>query len=242
MTEREKKDKKGRYIEKTAGVLDKAIIFDSGPLINFSMNGLLPLLVKLKKEFKGDFLITKEVKEEIIDRPIGIKRFELGALRLKKLLDEDIIKLANITSEQVNQLRKKRDEFMNVANSTFNVKNKNLHLIDKGECAALALSAILKQPNALAIDERTTRILCENPENLQKLLQKKLKAKIKVKKENFDLFRGFKIIRSTELIYMAKKRNLIELKDPKAYGAMLYAVKFNGTSISENEIKEMIKK
>ena len=42
----------------------KHLIFDSGPLINFSMNGALHVLERLNKEFKGDFLITKEVKEE----------------------------------------------------------------------------------------------------------------------------------------------------------------------------------
>src|SRR3989344_5329454 len=35
----------------------KYLIFDAGPLINFSMNGLLPMLEKLKKEFKGQFII-----------------------------------------------------------------------------------------------------------------------------------------------------------------------------------------
>ena len=67
----------------------KYLIFDSGPLINFALNGLLPLLKKLKKEFKGEFLITKEVKNEIIDYPQNIKRFELEALQLKQLLKKE---------------------------------------------------------------------------------------------------------------------------------------------------------
>ena len=55
----------------------KYLIFDSGPLINFALNGILPVLEKIKKEFKGEFLITKEVKREVIDYPLTIKRFEL---------------------------------------------------------------------------------------------------------------------------------------------------------------------
>ena len=53
--------------------MKKAIIFDSGTLISFSMNGLLPELRELKKIFNGKFLITKDVKREVIDKPIKIK-------------------------------------------------------------------------------------------------------------------------------------------------------------------------
>ena len=47
----------------------KAIIFDSGTLISFSMNGVTEELEKLKGIFEGKFLITPDVKREVIDRP-----------------------------------------------------------------------------------------------------------------------------------------------------------------------------
>ena len=71
----------------------KAIIFDSSTLISFSMNGLLPELKALKKVFNGIFIITSDVKREVIDKPITIKRFELDALRLKQLLDENVLEM-----------------------------------------------------------------------------------------------------------------------------------------------------
>ena len=71
----------------------KAIIFDASTLITFSMNGLFNELRELKKIFKGKFIITKDVKREIIDKPITIKRFELEALRLKKLLDDKVLEM-----------------------------------------------------------------------------------------------------------------------------------------------------
>lgn len=227
------------FIQKTKM---KNLIFDSGPLINFSMNDILDLLVKLKKEFKGDFLITKEVKQEIIDYPLTIKRFELGALRLKELFDKGIIKHADITEQEVDILRKKRDEIMHIANSTFKTKDRDIHLIDKGESAALALLQILEQKgqeSVLVIDERTMRMLCENPENLRKLLQKKLHTQIKSNRENYSFFENFKIIRSTELAYIANKKKLFDLKDQRVLEAMLYGLKFKGCSISEEEIEEM---
>jgi predicted nucleic acid-binding protein len=217
----------------------KYLIFDAGPLINFAMNGLLPLLENLKKEFNGEFLITKEVKREIIDYPETTKKYELEAIQLKELFDEGVIKHANITNEQVDELRNKREEIMNIANNTFFERGKDIHLLDKGECAALALSKIMKNECVLVVDERTTRMLCENPENLRKLLQKKLHSSINVNKKNYEFFKDFKIIRSTELIYIAHKKHLIEFKDPRAYEAMLYAMKFKGCSISEEEIEAL---
>jgi len=219
--------------------MPKHLIFDSGPLINFAMNGLLPVFIKLKKEFKGNFLITKEVKQEVIDTPLEIKRFELEALQMKKLFEENIIQHANITEKQVDELRNKREEIMRIANSTFFSNKKAIHLLDKGECAALALSLILKEPNVLVIDERTTRMLCEAPENLRKLLEKKLHTKVEVNKKNYEFFNKFKIIRSAELAYIACKKSLCEIKDPKILEAMLFGLKFRGCSISEEEIISM---
>lgn len=217
----------------------KYIIFDAGPLINFSMNGLLPLFKKLKNIFPGKFLINEEVKKEIIDRPQKIRRFQLGALQLKALLNEKIIELPKLTLQQKSQLEKKKTELLDIANKTFYTKEKNLRLIDKGEAATLALSSILKEPNVIAVDERTTRILCENPENLRKLLQKKLHASVRANQKNYSYFKGFKIIRSTELVYIAYKKKLHELKDPLVLEAMLYGVKYRGCSVSEKEIQVM---
>ncbi len=218
----------------------KSLIFDSGPLINFAMNGSLYLLEKLKSEFNGDFLITKEVKQEIIDTPLTIKEFELEALQLKSLYDKGVIKLADITPQQINELRKKRDEIMNTADTTFRTRKRYIHLIDKGESAVLALSNIIK-PNLIVIDERTTRILCENPENLKKLLEKKLHTSITADKKNYSYFRDFKIIRSTELAYIAYKKGFFDIKDSRVLEAMLYALKYKGCSISVGEIEEMKK-
>jgi hypothetical protein len=47
----------------------KVIIFDSGALISFSMNGITSIIKRLKEIFKGKFLITSEIKKEIIDVP-----------------------------------------------------------------------------------------------------------------------------------------------------------------------------
>ena len=84
------------------------------------------------------------------------------------------------------------------------------------------------------------RMLVEKPENLKKLLQRKLHTIVTIKKENFAPFKGFKIIRSAELVYVAYKKGLVKLKNGKTVlDALLWAVKLNGCSISGEEINEI---
>ena len=42
----------------------RSIIFDTGPIISLVTNNMLWLLEPLKKQFKGEFYITKSVKKE----------------------------------------------------------------------------------------------------------------------------------------------------------------------------------
>ena len=221
----------------------RCLIFDAGPLINFSMNGLLDALEKLKADFGGEFLITKEVKEEIIDHPKTVKRFELGAIRLEELYNRGVFKLAKLNTEEVDELRRLRDNYMQQSNVMFKTKKKAVHLLDKGECAVLALSTIMKRKTKedvpIVIDERTTRIIIENPGNLKKLMEKKLHTKINANTKTYDLFKGFKIIRSTELAYIIHKKGLFKLQHPKAFEAIVYGLKFKGTSISEKEVQAL---
>lgn len=222
----------------------KAIIFDSSSLISLVMNGLFPEFKELKKIFNGKFLITESVKKEIIDKPLTIKKFKLEALKNKELLDTKILEMPsslslNLSSEKI---LKQANEIMKIANSTFHGRGKDISLLSLGETSCLALSKILDEKaikNVIAIDERTTRMLAERPENLHELLEKRLHTKLDYKKSNFQFFKGFKFIRSAELMYVAYKKKLIRLKNHEVLDALLYAVKFKGCAISGDEIREI---
>jgi hypothetical protein len=221
---------------------NKAIIFDSGALISFSMNGITYLIKELKGIFKGKFLITGEIKKEIVDKPLTIKRFELEALKLKQLLDEGTLELPSSLGIKDNEITSKTNEILSIANSTFKGTKKDIHIIDSGEGSCLALSKILDAKgikNVIAIDERTTRLLAEKPENLIKIFEKKMNTKITAKSQNYKFFSGFKVIRSTELVYVAYKKGLTKLKDKNILGALLWAMRFKGASISNDEIEEI---
>ena len=93
--------------------------------------------------------------------------------------------------------------------------------------------------NIIVVDERTTRMLVEKPENLKELLERKTHTKIVLVKKDFQYFKEFKIIRSAELMYVAWKKNLLGVKKGEVLDALLYALKFKGCSISDEEISEI---
>ena len=222
--------------------MNKAIIFDSSTLINFTLNGLLPELVELKKNFNGKFLVTKEVIAEVVDTPMKIKRFKLEALKLKRLIDDKVLESPSELGVSDGEVSSRTKEISNIANNTFFGRGNAIQIIHSGEMSCLALSDLLDQKkikNVLSVDERTTRMLSERPENMYHLLQKKLHTKITFRRENFEYFKKFRFIRSTELIYIAYKKGLVRLKNHDVLDALLWAFKMHGCSISDEEIKEI---
>lgn len=221
---------------------EKALIFDSGTLITLSMNGLLYILEKLKKSFPGKFLITNAVKYETLDRPIKVPRFELEALRIKNLIGKKILEFPESLGIDQSTLKEETIRLMEIANNSIEAKGKRIKIISEAETSCLALSKELtkrKITNIIAIDERTTRILSEKPENLEKIMSKKLHTRVHYSKKSLQDFKEFRFIRSTELVYVAYKKGYLEIKDPKALEAVLYATKFKGSSVSFDEINEL---
>jgi len=222
----------------------KALILDSGILINFSMNGLLYVLEELKKKTSVRFIITHDVKYEVVDRPVKVPRFELGALRVQTLLDDKVIEMTSAVSVNDNEIKKKTQELMNIANNSLKSHGQFIKIVSDAEMSCLALSSILTEKgvdNIIGVDERTTRILSEKPENLEKIMSRKLHAHVKLEKSSFERFKDFKFIRSSELAYVAYKLGVLKIKGPKALEAALYATKFKGSSISHDELNVLKK-
>ncbi len=226
----------------------KILVFDSSTLISFAMNGLLEEIADLKSIFKGKFIVTEEVKEEIIYKPMNIRRFKLEALQLKDLCDRKILEDPESIGISKKEVSKKTQEYLDIANGIFDgdfyKEKRKVHLIDSGEASCLALAQIIKEKTpenevVIATDERTTRMLCEKPENLKELLEKKLHIKIKFNKEEYKYFKGFNFLRSTELVYIAYKKGLLNIKNSELLDAALYAMRSKGAAVSDEEIKEI---
>lgn len=218
----------------------KFLIFDAGPFISLSMSGLIYVLERLKKEFNGEFIITPEVKKEVIDRPLNNKRYELGGLRILDLFERGIIKNSNDFIKN-NILEKETEKILNIANSSLK-SDRAITLIQRGEASCLAFAKLCNCENAIVIDERTTRMLSENPENLKKMMESKLHTKLTININNLKEFKKLKFIRSPELLYIAYQKNLLNLKKEKnTLDAILYSVKYSGAAISPKEIEEIKK-
>lgn len=214
----------------------KALVFDSSTIITLALNDLLFILKPLKQIFGGEFYITEQIKHELIDRPLEIKRFKLEALMIKKLINEGVLKI-----KEDGVVDKQTQTFLNVANNTFKVDGDGIRIIHEGEASCLSLYNFLPaEKKAIVTDERTTRMLCENPKNLHKLLEKKNHRQIQTNELNYEFFKRFNIMRSSELAYMAYKLGIISLpvKSKEAVEAILYALKYKGCAISHDEIRE----
>ncbi len=221
----------------------KYLIFDSGPIISLTMNGLLPILEKLKGIFEGEFILTPSVKSEIIDRPMKIKKYKLEAIQIKNLLDKGIFKLSSeIISD--NHLDSEIKRILKITNGVLKTAQtgEKIKIIHEGEAACLAFSNLCGVENVIVIDERTTRLLTEAPHNLEKLMERKLHVELNSDISLLDNLKRYKFIRSAELLYIAYKKDLFDVKkDKQLLDALLYGVKFKGSSISSGEI-EKIKK
>jgi hypothetical protein len=221
----------------------KALIFDSGALINLSMNGLLYILESMKKDFDGKFLITKPVKYEVVDKPIEIKRFELGALLVKNLLDSGVLEMSSSSGVSDDLIANKTKEYMQKANHSLMYKGNWMEVVSEAEMSCLALSAELEKKGyecMIAIDERTTRMLGENPKELAGIMSNKLHQRVKLSVKPYSQG-DFSFIRSSELVYVAYKKGYINLSGKQALDALLYATKFKGSSISFEEIEQLEK-
>ncbi len=224
--------------------MTKIAILDSSTLINLAMNSLLDLLPSLKKTFGIRFVFTRQIKYEVIDKPLNIKRFHLGALMIKKLFDQKIIELPSSIQIKDENIQTKSREILRIMNNVFIARDRKMSIIHDGEASCIALSMILNEQNIeniIIIDERSTRMLIEKPNNLHALFEKKLHQNIQYNKKGLDSFKNIRFIRSSELVYIAQKNNLVNLHDGNVLEALLYAVKFKGCTISIDEINEALK-
>ena len=221
----------------------KILIFDSGPLINLSMNGLLDILEKLKKISNSKLIITSQVQKEVYDRPVMIRQFELGALRIHELIEKNILELPESLSISSNLLNSKTQELLALANHFLKTEEQWIQIVSEAEMSCLALAVELKKQGhdvLVAIDERTARMLSEKPENLEEIMSSRLHKKVKIQ-GNLNELKNIKIIRSSELVYVAYKNNLVGLKDSKSLEALIYATKYKGAAISWDEINVLKK-
>ncbi|MEK6908830.1 MAG: hypothetical protein AABX23_02135 [Nanoarchaeota archaeon] len=224
-------------------MIKKVLILDAGPIINLSMNGLLEIFEKVY--LSGiTIVITNYVYQEVVDHPSHIPRFELGALRIKELVEKGVIKFATDIGLAQMEIESETQRWLKIANSSIKSDNHFIEIVSIAEISCIAVSSLLNKKrieNIIGIDERTTRVLFEKPENLRDLMASKLHRNITLYTKDLENTKQFRFIRSSELVFMAYKKKIIEINDKHALEALLYATKFKGCAISWEEIEQLKK-
>ncbi len=221
----------------------KAVI-DTGTMITFSSTCLMNVFKRFVEFNRVELIVSREVSDESVWKPIHNKRFALNAARIKHLFNEKIIHVVDTTSE----ITKLEKEILFLANNSFSTDRGPMAIVQRGEAEALALAQVY-DATALFIDERTTRSLLENPLRLKQVLEKRQRTKVTMNKENIDKFRKMfskiKVFRSVDVIAFAYEQDLFdnELDHSKLeLEAALYAAKFSGCAVSEKEIMDYLQK
>lgn len=224
----------------------KSIVFDAGPVISLTMNNLLWIFKSLESKYKGEFYISNAVKNELIDKPLKIKRFKFEALQVLQYLNKDIIKI--VDNERI---KKTTLELLDLANNCFKARGNWIQVVHYGEMEGIAACLYLNS-DAFVVDERTTRTLIENPKREIDILKRTLHVDIKVNEENLKKFRemtkNIKIIRSVELVTIAYELGLLNEFLPNMENAkeilldsVLWGVKLDGCAVSKREIEQILK-
>jgi len=207
---------------------------DSSAIISLSMNCMSRILKELGKEI----VIPPAVYGEIVTRPMASKRFALGSMRIKKLLDDKVV---TIRKADPSLSQKILEGF----NSAYTVKKQPLNIIHVGEAEALALTKN-HDVEALLVDERTTRLLMEDPQQLRKLLSRRNNQSVQLNLDKVNevkkLLPKVTVIRSTEIAAIAYEKGILSKYLSEGEGnlieALLCALKFSGCSITWDEIEE----
>ena len=212
------------------------MVFDASALISVSQTCLVKILAGLRRKMNADFIVPESVFLEAVQRPIEIKRFELNAIRIKKVIEENGFRVLPARDQGI------VGEIEASANSCFLVHGRPIRLLQSGEIEALAIAKELGA-EAFAIDERTTRMLVESPGQLRKIIQARRSIRIDVdnsKQRAFSgMFSGLTIVRSVELIALADEYGLLGDELPKgkqSLEAALFAAKYSGCAVSSREI------
>ena len=148
---------------------------------------------------------------------------------------------SGLSSSQVKKLS-------NLADNSFKIGAKPIDLVQEGEMESIV--GALEVNAQLVIDERTLRLLIENSAHLNLVLESRFQKKVSKNSVNIKQFiqivKDISIFRSAELLAVAYKLGLLnsylpQRKDGKTLliDSVLWAVKYNGCAITEQEIAEI---
>lgn len=222
--------------------MKKPVICDSSTLICLSHCCLMHVLDYLAVHADLEFYIPGEVFREAIERPDHMKSHAWSSIKIMQMVNKGTIKVVHRDEKAMEICR----DIDRLANNTLFSGSEPIRMVHDGEAHMLALAKRMDLKFML-IDERSTRMLFENPELLREHFEQEFRSRVNISRSNFEelssMFRDFRFLRSTELTYMAYKKgyfNSFKESKLKAFQYALYALKFQGSSISYSEINSIV--
>ena len=218
------------------------VVFDASSLISMGQSCLINALKELKEQTGHNFVVPESVFFEVVERPLRIRRFQLNAVRSQKAIRDGWLEVKKLDKKH----RELSKEIEVQANNIISVMGKPVKLIQRGEAEALALTKQLNS-NFFVIDERTTRTIIENPQQLKQLIERRRHKQARLNQSNANylkkMFSDLNIVRSVEMVALAFEKNLATAELPKTkqgLEAALYALKYAGCAVSGEEISEFL--
>src|SRR3989338_5290953 len=224
----------------------KSLVFDTGPIITLTMNNILWLLEPLKRMSKANFYITDLVKEELVDNPLSkTKRFKFEALQVLQHIENGTLEVVSNRN-----IKGQTSRLISAANSCFKAFGHTINLVHDAEMSAISLY-LKKNANAFVVDEKTTRLLIENPKKLHHILRHNLHTNVEINRNSMKEFhkmtKSVRMIRSVELVTIAYEKGLLDRYVPKKTSSrrellesVLWGVKLNGSAVTRKEIEQII--
>lgn len=228
----------------------KCIVFDTSTIISIVTNNLLYILKPLRQKYKGEFCLPTGVRQEIIDKPLTSRKFKLEAMQILAEVNQGTLRLDNEPEDEVR-------EIVDLANSIFMLRGNYVHLMHWGEASVLVLAKKVKA-DAVAIDERTTRLMIEDPAQIARIFSQKMHAPLTINRENLEKFKeyvaGMTVLRSAEIGVIAYDLGLLDeymrpgirkiaaIKPKReVLEGLLWGLKLRGCSINTEEIEQILR-
>ncbi|HEV8289758.1 MAG TPA: hypothetical protein VGQ00_02270 [Candidatus Norongarragalinales archaeon] len=215
-------------------------IIDSSSIISLVNVCNAEALNFLRQRTGAKFVIPPTVYDETVTNPLRVKKFEYSAAKIQKLVDDGVLQLGASGSLQRNTQR-----VLELANRIFLVRGKAVAILQRGEAECLALLPEIGTPSALVIDEKTARLILENPTRLEERMSQEYAGRVTIDQNAVNdlqkLVGDTYVIRSTEVLAAAAKRGFFDAYGPvkeHAFHGALRALRDAGAAISQEELNE----
>ena len=225
----------------------KSIVVDSSSIISLTSNCLLWTLQKLKEASNVHWIISESVRQETVERAIGIPRFQLVGTRVLRNIASNTLEV--VSKPEIDEAARR---ILSLANSIYTAGRDTIKVLQKADSEVLAIAHNLGS-KALLTDERVMRLVVEEPQTLRNILSSRLHRDVGFDSDQYKRLGEFVsdvfVLRSAEVVAVAYENGIYDsFIDVAGSGAkrkflegMFWGLKFSGCAMRADEIDKYVK-